>query len=118
MDKVSKMNMFYDLANAQGIRVAVNTGTYSSYPAPLVVTISATTPSLTLAITYSDLVLEVDHLLDSETILTVGEPTSPLVSKKRPREEEHPSPRIDASPKRTRVVDGDASRKVNTFIKI
>lgn len=87
MNKVSKLNMFYHLEDAQGIRAAVNTGTSASALTPLAVTTFSMTSSPTLAVGVSSPMLEVDHLVGTATNLSVEEPTSPLASTKRVRNE-------------------------------
>lgn len=80
----------------------------------------ATTPTPTLSptpsIEVSASILEVGHLVDVVTTLTVQEPDSPMISTKSAREEEHPSPQTDASLKRTRVAEDDHSREETPFI--
>lgn len=66
MDKISKLEMFYNLANAHDIRVVVNTGTSSSNPIPtLVLNHISTIKTLALA-------PEADHLADVIANLTRG----------------------------------------------
>lgn len=69
MDKLSKLNMFYNLADAQGIWCIFNIGTYSLATTPLV-TIA---PSPTPAIEAPTSVCDVDQLGDYTTTLLVGE---------------------------------------------
>lgn len=45
MDKISKWNMFYNLVDAQGIRVALNIGTSAPTPTPLLTTALAHSPT-------------------------------------------------------------------------
>ena len=87
MNKVSKLNMFYRLEDAQGIRVAVSTGTSASGPTPLAVTTFSLASSPTSIVGASSLVLEVYHLVGTATNLSVEEPTSPLASTKRAQNE-------------------------------
>lgn len=93
MNKIIKLNMFNNLVDAPGIRALVNTKTFSFAPTP------ALAPFPTPTVEASTHVLEVDHLANSTTILTVGEPTSPSTSTKRALEEEQQSPRTECSPK-------------------
>lgn len=91
MDKISKLEMFQSLADAQGIQAVVNTGTYSSpTPAPV--------PSPTLAIETSIHACKVD-LADVATVLIVEKPTSHPNSTKRARDEENQSPWAESSSK-------------------
>lgn len=55
--------------------------------------------------------------MDTTNTLTVGE-SVPLVLTKRVKDEEKQSPRVEGSPKQTRVTKGSASREITPFIKI
>lgn len=82
MDKISKLNMFYNLVNAQGIRVMVTIGTSSSplTYAPVLAPISI--------VSTSALVLKVDHLVDVKSTLKAGDPNLPPISAKKAQKEE------------------------------
>lgn len=97
MDKISKLNMFYNLADAQGIQTMVNIGTYFYAPTPNL------DPYPTLVVKALDHVLEVDCLADSAITLMVGEPTWPLVLTKRIWEEEQKYIWTDYSPKQSHL---------------
>lgn len=55
MDKMSKLNIVYNLVDAQGILLVVNSGTSS-------------TPTAASTIDASTFVLEVDHFVDTSAI--------------------------------------------------
>lgn len=50
MDKVNKLNMFYNLEDAQGIRVVVNTDTTTSEHVPQETIVPTMIPSPTLIV--------------------------------------------------------------------
>lgn len=84
MDKVSKLNKFYNLVDAQGIQVVVKIGTLAPAPIPL----QTTVPSPISVIRDSPYMREVDLFIGNITTLAVKEETFPLISTKRAREEE------------------------------
>lgn len=88
MNKISKLNMLYDLVDVQGIRVMVNIGISSSAPTPLATTTPSPTPYPTPIVEAFASIHEVDHLLDIATSFMVEEPTSPPVSTKKASDEE------------------------------
>lgn len=57
MDKTCKLNMFYHLANVQGIRATVNNGTCASTLTPLAATAPVSDLSPTSVVVVLDLVL-------------------------------------------------------------
>ncbi|CAI8616671.1 unnamed protein product [Vicia faba] len=85
-----KFNMFYSLADAQGILVVLNTRTCSSASAP------TSTPYPTPPIEVSDHMLKVDHLVDVTYTLKMRDLDSPPISTKRAGEEEQQYPRTKA----------------------
>lgn len=118
MDKINKLDIFYHLTDAQGIQVVVNTRASSSARPYRVTNVPTSVPSPIPTLEVSTLILEVDQLLDSTTILLVEESTSPMSSTKMVRDEEYPSLRDEVSPKRTLVAKDDASGELTPFIKI
>lgn len=89
--------MFYNLSYAQGIQTVVNTGTFFS--SPILTPIPSPTPTVGALAS----VLEVGHLGDVVSTLTVPKLTSPLISTKKAWEKEQNSPRMEASPKQTQI---------------
>lgn len=118
MDKISKLNMFYNLANTLGILDASNTKATSSKPAPPTTTDTTLVSSAASIVKMSNPTPIMDQLADVAATLIVEELTMPLVSAKRVRVEEHQSPRAEGSPKRAWVAEGGTSKETYPFIKI
>lgn len=81
------LNMFYLLANAQGIRLVVNIGTSASAPTSLENTTLAPTPSPTSAIEAPTPMLKVGHSMGTAATLLVEKHIALLASTKRARDE-------------------------------
>lgn len=96
----------------------VNTETSVSAPIPLATIVPSPTSYPAQALESYASVREVDHFVIIMNTLTMGEPTLSSVLTKRACEEEQQYPRTDCSPKRTRVIEDNASREVTPFIKI
>lgn len=118
MSKTSNLDMFYSLADVQGIQVLVNTRTSASSPSPSVTNVYGRVPSPTPAIKASSFDPGVYQLVGATTTLTMGEPTAPLVLTKRVRKEEQQSPRSKCSPNRTHITESDLFGVLNPFINI
>lgn len=72
MDKACKLNMFYHLADAQGIRATVNNVTCASALTPLAATAPVSDLSPTLVVVALDPVLELYHLVGTIATLSVN----------------------------------------------
>lgn len=75
MDKISKLNIFYNLADAQGIMAMVNTEAITFEPAPLTTTVTTLVPSLSPVIEILALAPEGDQLADVAATLSIEEST-------------------------------------------
>ncbi|CAI8591072.1 unnamed protein product [Vicia faba] len=118
MEKVNKLKLFHNLANAQGISTVVNTKTSTSAPSPLAITIYDSTSSPTPTIETPTSAPEVDQLVDIAATLYVEELIMSLVSTKRAQNEDQQFPQDESSPKLTRFTEGGASREVTSFMRI
>lgn len=64
MDKISKLNMFYTLEDAQGILVAMNIEATTSEPTLMATTITTAVPSLTPGVEMPTPSPEVDQIVE------------------------------------------------------
>lgn len=85
METMNKLKLFYNLADAQGIRVVVNTGTTTYVPIPLEKVSPALTPIHTWVVETPIPSPKVDRIVSDATTLTVEESILPPLSIKRAR---------------------------------
>lgn len=83
MNKISKLNMFYNHVDAQSILVMMNIKAPTSGSAPPATTVITQVPSLAPIIEIPTLVPEVDQITNSATILSARETTPPPISIRR-----------------------------------
>lgn len=72
MDKTTKLNIFYNPADAQGILVAANTKATTSGHVPPATTITTLIPSPASIVKMLTLAPKMDQFVDYVTILLVG----------------------------------------------